>query len=382
MQNLSVFGMIETLTLHVRLTKSCNADCSYCSSWQENPSNRMTPSYFKESLFFIWNKWVEKDIRPDYITIEYVGGEILLIPPRELEEIVFYARDFFKSKNIKMKDGVQSNLIGSERRLAHLFDLFDGRVGTSIDNTTSKRTLKGSRENYIEVFNESESFFRKNYAKVIPGVFTLDNESIKGVLKELKRAKSEMRDLTIRPVFKGGMDDVNFVSPEDLAYAMEISFNEWFMRSHIRLEPHFALLKKWVSLIEGRIDNDANDLCPFQNNCAKRSLSLEPNGDLYVCQELGDIGEYSLGNALFQAWNEESWRVVSQRPDNLDNACKTCRYLAVCQGGCMMQAIQDGKGPYGRPDYCYSWKAIFRQIENGINTYGLSSVKKWILKIS
>lgn len=342
----------------------------------------MSPENFRESLDFIWRVWNEKGIAPEYLTIEYVGGEILLVPPKELEETVKYARRFFKSKGVTMKDGVQSNLIGSSRRLSQLFDLFNGRVGTSIDNTTEKRTLKGSRESYVEHFNSADDHFKKNHAAVIPGVFTMDRESISGVGNEIKKASREMRNITIRPVFKGGLDDVNFVTPEQLAEAMVESFDLWFMRSNIILEPHAQLLKKWLSLTSRKGDNDSNDLCPFQNNCAKRSLSLEPNGDLYVCQELGDIGEYSLGNAVFNAWNDESWDVVSKRPDNLDPMCQACPYLAVCQGGCMMQAIQDGKGPYGRPDYCYSWKAIFGRIESGIAQHGVEKVSEWIHRIS
>lgn len=374
--------MIETLTLHVRLTKSCNADCSYCSSWQESPSNRMSPEKFRISLDFIWRVWEEKGITPEYITIEYVGGEILLIPPHELEETVKYARRFFRSRGVTMKDGVQSNLIGSSRRLSQLFELFNGRVGTSIDNTTDKRTLKGSRDAYIEQFTASDEYFKKNHASVIPGVFTMDRESISGLGDEIRKAAREMRNLTIRPVFKGGLDDVNFVSPEQLADAMTESFDMWFMRSSIVLEPHAQLVGKWISLDEKKSNHNSNDLCPFQNNCAKRSLSLEPNGDLYVCQELGDVGQYSLGNAAFNNWNEESWEVVSKRPENLDPMCKACPYLAVCQGGCMMQAIQDGKGPYGRPDYCLSWKAIFRRIESGIAEHGRERVKQWLHRIS
>ena len=342
----------------------------------------MSPENFKESLDFIWRVWEEKGMEPEYLTIEYVGGEILLVPPKELEETVKYARRFFKSKGVTMKDGVQSNLIGSSRRLTHLFELFSGRVGTSIDNTTSKRTLKGSRDAYVNQFNASDDYFRKHHAKVIPGVFTMDRDSIGGVGNEIKQAKKDMRNITIRPVFKGGLDDVNFVTPEQLADAMTESFDLWFMKSNIILEPHAQLLRKWLSLKEINPDPDSNDLCPFQNNCAKRSLSLEPNGDLYVCQELGDVGEYSLGNAVFNAWNDESWEVVSKRPDNLDPMCQACPYLAVCQGGCMMQAIQDGKGPYGRPDYCLSWKAIFGRIESGIEKYGKERVSKWIQSIS
>lgn len=373
---------METMTLHIRLTKACNADCSYCSSWQESPSARMSPDNFKRSIQFIWDTWSKKGIFPEYLTIEYVGGEILLIPSRELKDIVYYARSFFKNKNIQMKDGVQSNLIGSKKRLGLLYDLFQGRVGTSIDNTTDQRTIKGSREDYRVFFRESDAYFRKEHGASISGVFTLDRNSISGLMNELSIAKKASRNITIRPVFEGGTESIDSLNPKELGEAMIASYDYWLLNSQVMLEPHGQLLLKWLSLEERKGNVYQNDLCPFQNNCAKRSLSLEPNGDLYVCQELGDTGDYRLGNAIYEDWIDDAWNIVSRRPDNLHNDCKTCPYLAVCQGGCMMQAIQDGNGPFGKPNYCQAWKMIFRRIEESIHEHGRERIKHWLQKIS
>lgn len=373
---------METMTLHIRLTKACNADCSYCSSWQESPSVRMSPENFTRSLAFIWNKWSQKGIHPEYLTIEYVGGEILLVPQRELEEMVNYARGFFKSKNVQMKDGVQSNLIGSPAKLQFLFALFQGRVGTSIDNTTDQRTIKGSRERYKVFFKESDSYFREENGVSVPGVFTLDKNSLSGLTEELALAKKQSRNITIRPVFEGGLESVHSLIPEELGEAMIASYDQWLLKSHVLLEPHRQLLTKWISLEEKKDSPDQNDICPFQNNCAKRSLSLEPNGDLFVCQELGDTGDYRLGNAVFEKWEDEAWEIVSKRPDNLHEDCRVCPYLAVCQGGCMMQSIQDGNGPYGKPNYCLSWKMFFGHVQESVNTHGVERIKAWLQKIS
>lgn len=342
---------------------------------------RMSPENFRLSLQFIWDSWMDNGLFPEYLTIEYVGGEILLIPPKELTDIVTFARTFFTEKGVRMKDGVQSNLIGSKRRLDHLYELFEGRVGTSIDNVTDQRTVNGSRESYRVFFRESDSHFRSEHGVSIPAVFTLDKASIGGLEKELKLSRQQSRNLTIRPVFEGGIENINAITSEDLGEAMVKSFRLWFMRSNVILEPHAQLLSKWVSL-KSEVDSpDQNDLCPFQNNCAQRSVSLEPNGDLYVCQELGDAGELRLGNAVFEDWNEENWSTVNSRKDNLHEDCVTCPYLAVCQGGCMMQAIQDGNGPFGKPNYCSAWKAIFGEMDESIKRVGIERVKSWMKTI-
>lgn len=372
---------METMTMHVRLTKACNADCSYCSSWESDPSERMDPENFKRSLSYIWAKWKEKNIHPEFVTIEYVGGEILLIPQLELEEIVTFARKFFRKKGIELRDGVQSNLISSERKLHYLYKLFDGRIGTSFDNTTDQRTIKGSSKKYNDIFNQNYDFYKREYGKSIPGVFTLDKSSINGLRKELIISKKQSTDISIRPVFEGGSKNINSLTPKEVGEAFVDAFNFWFLKSHVVLHPHFELLEKWINDLENN-SQKTGDLCPFQNNCAERSISLEPNGDLYVCQELGDTNDFRLGNAIYENWFENSWNVVSKRSENLNDDCKRCEFLSVCQGGCMMQAIQDGAGPYGKPHYCEAWKMIFSTIKNAVENNDLSRIKRWLKKIS
>ncbi|TOJ22795.1 hypothetical protein CGI42_28820, partial [Vibrio parahaemolyticus] len=59
------------------------------------------------------------------------------------------------SKGINVTDGVQSNLLASKRKLDEVYKLFDGRIGTSIDNFTKQRKLGTSSTRYRKMLTSS-----------------------------------------------------------------------------------------------------------------------------------------------------------------------------------------------------------------------------------
>lgn len=71
--------------LNIRLTKSCNADCSYCSSWQESPDSYMTREALINNLRYIFDSLhPAMNLKIDKVTIQYLGGEVLTIPVMSL----------------------------------------------------------------------------------------------------------------------------------------------------------------------------------------------------------------------------------------------------------------------------------------------------------
>ncbi len=368
-------------TLHVRLTKACNADCSYCSSWQESPDSRMTLGDFKRSLDSLSKFWELNKISFNYLTIEYVGGEILLMPIDELTDIVLYAREFFGTKGIHVLDGAQSNLLGSGKKIDELFSLFSGRVGTSIDDFTEQRTIKKSPSKYKVFFLKSENHIRQSVsAKSTAGIFTMDSLSIHNTVNQIKKSAYSGRNITIRPVFQGGCS-INPVSPELLSDAMTGSLEAWFMKMPIILEPMHSLLKKRMTELYGTFSGVNMDFCSFQADCTSKSASLEPNGDVYICQDLADAGFGKIGNALDDVWDIELFDIISRRPDMLDETCIKCPYLKSCRGGCMLKSMEEGLGWYGKSSLCFAWKNTFKKIDELLSKRNLSEVTDWIVRI-
>ncbi|WP_241032634.1 radical SAM protein (plasmid) [Pseudomonas fluorescens] len=364
-------------TLHIRLTHGCNASCTYCSSWQQKAGKGMGPEEVRRALPFIFEVWEKLGIDPTYLNIEFVGGEILLVHPTVLSDTVREVRAFFASKGIQVRDGAQTNLIGSDERIEHLHQLFQGRVGTSIDRFTNQRQL-GRAGSDVERADRYRAFFASSNEKVRAitrrtpaAVFTLDAKTLPHLERELSLAIEEGRELTLRPVFQGG-SQIDGISNEALGAALQKGFEQWMKAGmRVRIEP-------FVNLFRRRLFDDASQdqgFCAWQADCAVKSLSLEPNGDLFICQELADMGELRLGNALTQEFDLSLHQQIRLRSQRLDAGCFECPYFKACQGGCMQQSLEAGTGMYGKTQWCQAWKMLFSTMDKAIDYWGVERLK-------
>lgn len=372
---------VSPLTLHIRLTKACNATCSYCSSWQESPDNRIRPSEFGKMISFILDTAPEAlGFRPSHITAQFLGGEIATVPAAELEENIALLKTACASRRLSLSHGIQSNLVVSPGRAARLYDLFDGRLGTSIDLTGSARTVRGSAEEYRLIWREADRYLRKN--RSTPGaVYVLDGAGLTDAHLHLVDSARVGRMLTIRPVFQGGTPGQQLRSADEIEAAMAELFQVWFMRLPIIVEPFFQLTQSRLAELTG-LGQVLSTACAFQHDCTKKSLNLDPNGDLHVCLEMADARMAPIGNAKSGVWYSDALHMYSSRSTNLHADCRQCSYLKSCQGGCMFESMTQGHGVHGKSNYCGAWKSLFRLIDEGIEFYGPDQVHAWLHRIA
>lgn len=374
----------DTLTLHIRVTKKCNADCSYCSSFERITSKVMTLEEFRVSLEFIKEKIITLNIagKRKHLTVQYVGGEILTVGTDYLKNIKDIVDETFKGFFETVLQGVQSNLIASEERVKNLFKIFSGNVGTSYDNHTEQRTVKQNPQAYQKIFFTNLNKIKRTQGLIVPGIVVIDKAMYPHTLDELKIANKNYRHITLRPTFQGGSPITSILEPE-LTHLYEELFNEWFMKMKIAVEPFFSLLTKRLENIKNNQSGMASfSGCPFQHNCATSSLNLEPNGDLYVCLDMADSKHYPLGNALDKTFKDDVFAMLKARSQKLNDDCIKCDYFKECQGGCMNEAIESTGDVYGKTHYCGTWKKVFSMIDEGIKVNGIEAVEKWTKKIS
>lgn len=318
--------------------------------------------------------WETVGISPNYLNIEYVGGEIMLIDPDVLSDMVHRVRDRFKGR-ATVRDGAQSNLIGSSRRIAQLYDLFDGRVGTSVDNFSNQRQLgsKGSPESkakkYKTFFMEKSNEAELIYGQAPGAVITLDKFNVSHVAEEIAIGVKQGRNLNFRPVFQGGCE-IDGITDIELGHAMVSGFREWIrLGMKIRVEPFVTLFKKRLGV------ESTDSFCAWQRDCAIKSVSIEPNGDFYVCQELADTGTFKLGNLIERDFDIELHQKLAKRVSMLEKGCFECPYFSSCQGGCMQQSVEVDGGMYGKTQWCTSWKMLFSEMDDYIDLTGRERLK-------
>lgn len=358
--------MNSPYTLHLRITHACNATCSYCSSWKKTNEPSMTPESLDSALSFVEDLWAELELNPTFLNIEYVGGEILLIDPDALTSMVTQTRERFARRGVQVRDGAQSNLIGSQRRIDHLYELFSGRVGTSIDRFSGQRTLGHSQDGakrYRSFQLHVETVLTDARSITPPAVLALDAKTIPHLMAELKLSAGERREMTLRPIFQGG-SEIDSVSPSEMGEALAEAFRWWAEAGMpMNVEPFASLLRRRCD--ESQITD--NGYCAWQADCAEKSLSIEPNGDLFVCQELADMDQLRLGNALTRTFDAELYAKIKLRKERLDAGCFECPYFKSCQGGCLQQSLEGGGGLYGKTQWCHAWKRLFSEMDQVIS---------------
>jgi radical SAM protein with 4Fe4S-binding SPASM domain len=363
------------LTLHLRLVKACNADCSYCSSWQENPHTRMSTEDFRKAICFIRDVVVPVmgcGGPRSTVSLQYVGGEILLVPKAQLREMVYIGREEMTHAFGHVIDGVQSNLIASERRVLELDTLFAGRVGTSVDGRGTQRTIKGNPDAYRKIVERSMQTIERRRRKRPGAVFVVDGQGTSNASHEVATADRLGYPLVLRAIFQGGRDIANGTQ-DQLVNAFTDAFDLWAMKARVPVEPFTHLLRKRLGS-----DEVYGSVCPFQRNCAENSINLEPDGSLFTCFEMADSGHFGFGNALEERFDRDQWEVLRARRDHVDAKCRNCPWFDACQGGCMNEAVHDTGSLYGRPELCAVWTALFRRIDALFEQFGKERVRSWL----
>jgi radical SAM protein with 4Fe4S-binding SPASM domain len=376
---------MDQLILHARLTTQCNADCSYCSSFDMNAQKYMPFNEFKQSIDWLYHKIVELNLggKRRNLTIQYIGGEILALPKSYFEQCVFYAREKLKPLFIDFKDGVQTNLIASEEKVDFLVNLVGAsNIGTSVDNFTNLRTIKGNATKYKTIFLKNHKEASNKYHSPFPAIIVVDENNYDNVRGEIEIASKQHYNLTLRPVFQGGKDNVASVNQEKLAKLYVELFDNWFLKQNILIQPFYQLLAQRIGekFSEHQDYFKYNQGCPFQKDCAKSSIDLEPNGDIYICLDTADSHQLKLGNAVDNQFDYALWNKIQSRVDKLSQDCYQCPYFNSCQGGCMSEALHHTGDIFGKTHYCHVWKSLFALIDEKLNTTPINKILFWLTK--
>lgn len=394
MKNLPFTSNENSFTLHIRITKSCNADCSYCSSFEKINQGTMSLHEYEKSLLFIleklkFNKIISENIKKT-LTIQYVGGEIGLVSNSYLESIYNLSNKIFQPYFSQIIQGCQTNLISSKEKIIFINNLFNKNIGTSFDHFTEQRTINKSSEKYKKIFLKNISFSKKQLGLNISGIIVLDNPMKSFIKEEIIIAEKNNRSVTIRPVFQGG-SDINNLEISEIEKIYTDLFEDWFLKQKISIEPFYSLFqKRFVNYLSKKNENyneKENYIsnlsgCPFQHNCATSSLNLDPNGDLYICLDMADSKNFVLGNTLKNEFKQDIFNKILERSYHLNKSCINCDYFKECQGGCMNEAINHTNDVYGKTEFCSVWKKIFFLIDLKIEQNDTKLIKNWLNSLS
>lgn len=372
-----------SFTFHIRVTKKCNADCSYCSSFEREFSELMSLENLEKSMLFITNMIEKYSLggTRKAVTVQYVGGELLTIPVDYFRSFTNIVESHLSKYFQEVIQSGQSNLIGSKDKIIELYHTLDGHIGSSLDLSTAQRTIKKSSKKYDTIFLKNLDVVKKMTGRFPSSIIVIDEKMKPFLFENIKFAENKKMHLTLRPVFQGGMP-VDTLNQDSLTEIYTNVLDYWFMKSNIAIEPLVGMVQK--RLLKNNIyDEDFGYIsgCNFQHNCATSSLNLEPDGSLYVCLDMADGKHYPIGNAINEEVYSDNFKLLMSRTEKLNKDCLECEYFSACQGGCMNEAIEQNNGVFGKTDYCSTWKSIFKTIDQSIVLHGEKNVRYWIKKL-
>jgi uncharacterized protein len=120
--------------------------------------------------------------------------------------------------------------------------------------------------------------------------------------------------------------------------------------------------------IAGNIGSGKTNLCCFTKNCQQGFTCISPNGDIYPCGRFCESADFNFGNIrttdLEHVFEKKKIFFETERFDKIMHKdCKECRFLQICNGGCMHDAYISSGSVWEKTNLCNAYKRIFEHIE-------------------
>lgn len=370
---------MDNFCIMLRLTNRCNAECDYCST-DTKSTDYLTLLDLSESLnsLKIYMKNIGLVPEATEVTVCFLGGELTTLNINFLKKAKSLV-EMSLSNFCSVLIGMQTNLIMSTDKIDDVYSLFNGNIGTSVDNFTESRRFKGSAKLYKETFDKNVSHLKNSGRNNIGACYVVSDEGIDNVEKEIELAEKNKYPLKLimaRQSYKG---DAHFDFSNRLEEVKELYLSlldEWFMKSNVPIDPFLYMLNRKLTQL-GDTTLGCFESCNFTNTCHKQGVSIEPNGDFYFCQEMADLKSLRLGNLIVAEFDSKPIEVSQFRESNIGVTCSSCEHFVSCKGGCMAYSVDLGLGYSNKDPYCSMHYAIFSKIDQMIDQYGVSEVIKW-----
>lgn len=300
--NVTVYSIFFPTSITIKLTNSCNLNCSFCS--QGDAKNVcLDVDVVKQILD-------EAKLYGVYEII-YTGGEPLLYS--HISEVLRYGKEL----------GFHQILVTNGVNLEHCIEeiiAYVDNIGISIHgNETVHDSIVGKVGTYRKVVSNIKRIYKAETKPYITLNFTISDNNIECIEDVIQLSNSYGCHLCVARLNKIGRAEKN----EDIANTVGKFLEQLVEDNLIKVSnviPLCQMPKKY------------QHLC---HSCSAgiASVCVEANGDVKMCasssKSYGSVKE----NSLYEIWNNlefTKFRSLKWLPD----LCKTCRYFAQCLGGC------------------------------------------------
>jgi radical SAM protein with 4Fe4S-binding SPASM domain len=147
----------------------------------------------------------------------------------------------------------------------------------------------------------------------------------------------------------GGRGNETLMVDDQEENALAKTVSQWQNNNPGKMEMEgFYLAKKWKK---------PEDIVPCGGMIT--SFVMQPNGDIALCENLGEIPDLVFGNIrkmkLKDIWGSEKvMEFLNPNPLNVDPLCRDCEHFRICRTGCFNRSLVKSGTIWGPDSFC--WK--------------------------
>jgi uncharacterized protein len=341
---------------------ACNIQCQYCYQNPQRDAGNVPRSYDLDAM----KAATEREGGP----FTMFGGEALLVPAADLEELFRWGLEKWGS------NGIQTNGVLIDDEHVRMFKAYKVHVGISMDGPGELNDSRwaGTLDRTREATAKSEANIRRLCDEGIPPSLIVTLHRGNATADKLPRMHEWFRELE-RMGVRSARLHVLEVDEDGVgaAYALSTEENLAAFRSFAALEPELESLR--LDLFQDMRNlltaNDDSVTCVW-NACdpytTRAVRGVEGFGQASNC---GRTNKDGIDFVKSSQEGFERYLALYHTPQE-HGGCRDCRFFLQCKGQCPGTSI-DGDWR-NRTEHCELWKSLFRTLEEQMLDAGESPV--------
>jgi uncharacterized protein len=354
---------------------SCNLACTYCfytgkeALFPETKPHRMPEETLTEMIRQLMGQSGE------HVGIGWQGGEPTLMGLPFFERAVALMRKFGRGRSIA--NGLQTNGLFLDNAWARFLQHFNFLVGLSLDGPCHihdrYRQTRDGNGTWATVTDRAKMLLDAGVAvnalSVVTDYAADFPEETYTFFKEAGLSHMQFIPcVEFAPDGPGGVQPFT-VSPEKFGSFLCTVFDLW-LSDFIEGQPTTSI--RFFDSIFYRYVGLTPPECTLQERCG-HYLVVEHTGDVYACDffvepewHLGNLHETQLSDLL----NSEKQQQFGTMKTNLPEACRSCRWLSLCGGGCTRHR-RPPEAPEAPGYLCEAYRRFFEHADSRMKVLAL-----------
>jgi len=345
------------ITAYLKPTNFCNVGCSHCylpESVRANKEKMDSPTLHKVMSFL---KDMKKSGRHNQVFLLWHGGEPLVLSPDYFEKAGEIIDSMFEPGEVI--EAVQTSLIPYKKEFAPLVKKrWRGEIGTSMD--FSSRIIKGSPEQYQNLWMKKVDLARQDDILVIPGITPnkADCQRASYIYQWFRDRDFWIWNIDRYSNVAGNLPDFSSNSEHSkfLRDLFDLAFKDY------QATGKAVTIKALIAAIGGILYDSPGDR--WGGTCQSDFVVINPDGRLNNCPDK-DSFEPSYGN-LFEGFKSfeqsgmrKKWIRIQQAGHRIDD-CFSCENSSWCKSGCPITG--NACSINGVVDECSGYKSFINHV--------------------